>query len=149
MNGDFWRFPTSPFAELERMRGLFDELFSDAGAADIRSVPRGTFPTVNVGATDDAVTVYAFVPGVDPGDLEVNVEGNLLTLSGRRDTTTDGDNRNYYRRERFSGEFRRGITLPEGLDGDKARARMRNGVLELTLPKREEVQPRRIQISAA
>lgn len=149
MYGDLWRFPTSPFGELERMRSLLDELFSDAGIADIRSMPRGAFPTVNMGATDDAVTVYVFAPGVGPDGLEVDVEGNLLTLSGKREAAGDGGERDYYRRERFSGEFRRGITLPDGLDGDQAEARMRNGVLELKLPKRKEVQPRRISIKAA
>lgn len=148
MYGDLWRFPTSPFSELERMRSLFDELFSDAGIADIRSMPRGAFPTVNMGATDDAVTVYVFAPGIDPDGLEVNVEGNLLTLSGKREAASNDGRRNY-RRERFSGDFRRGITLPDGLDGDKAEARMKNGVLELKLPKRKEVQPRRISIKAA
>lgn len=149
MYRDFWRFPTSPFAEMERMRGLFDDLFRDTGLADIRAMPRGTFPTLNVGATEEAVTVYVFAPGVAADAIEVNIEGNVLTLSGRREPAEGDNERNYYRRERFIGEFRRSITLPDGLDGDKAEARMQNGMLVLTVPKRQEVRPRRIMINAA
>jgi len=149
MYRDFLHFPTSPFEEMERMRGLFDSLFRDTGVADIRAMPRGTFPTLNVGTTEEAVTVYVFAPGVDASDIEVNIEGNVLTLSGTREPAEGDSERNYYRRERFVGEFRRSITLPDGLDGDRTEARMQNGLLVLTLPKRQEVQPRRITINAA
>ncbi|MDX1480264.1 MAG: Hsp20/alpha crystallin family protein [Woeseiaceae bacterium] len=149
MYRDLWRFPTSPFAEMERMRSVFDDLFRDADVADIRSTPRGTFPMLNIGANDDAVTVYAFAPGVDADAIEVNIEGNVLTLSGKREAPGGDDAQNPYRRERFFGEFRRSVTLPDGLDGDRASARMNNGLLVLTLPKRQEVQPRRIDITTA
>jgi len=149
MYRDFWRFPTSPFAEMERMRSVFDDLFRDAGVADIRSTPRGTFPTLNVGATDEAVTVFVFAPGVNANDLNVDIEGNVLSLSGKREAAEADAERNFYRRERFAGEFRRSVTLPDGLDGDKATARMDNGLLVLTIPKRQEVQPRRINIQSA
>ena len=149
MFGDMWRSPTSPYAELEWMRSLFDDLLEPAGTADIRSVPRGSYPLVNIGATDDAVTVYVFAPGVDPASLQVDVEGTLLTVSGRREAPESGDAGTWYRRERFTGEFRRAIALPDGLDPELAEARMRNGVLELKLPKRAEMQRRRIQVRAA
>ena len=149
MIGDLWRSPMSPFAELDWVRSLFDDLLNEPGVADVRSMPRGAFPLINVGATGDTVTVYVFAPGVDPASLDVSVEGNLLTLVGKRETAPEEGQPAYYRRERFSGEFRRTVVLPEGLDGDKAEARMHNGVLQLKLPKREELQPRRIEIQAA
>ena len=152
MFDDLWRYTTTPFPELSWMREMLDDVFGDAGVADIRSAPRGTFPLVNVGATDEAVTVYVFAPGVDPKAVDVTVEGNVLTLKGRREPavkSADGATPSYFRRERFSGEFHRAIALPEGLESDKAEAKVRNGVLEIRLPRRAELQPRRIEIQAA
>ncbi|GGY02507.1 heat-shock protein Hsp20 [Litchfieldella qijiaojingensis] len=153
MFGDLWRFDTDQFQGLDWFRQMMDEFFPETGAADIRSVPRGSFPMINVGSTDDAIRVYVFAPGLTASDLDVSVQNNVLTLRGKREVPTpkseSEERRPYFRRERFSGEFARSIALPDGLDADRAEARFHNGVFEVLLPKREELKPRRIEIKAA
>lgn len=152
MFGDLRRFDTSRSQGLDWFRQLMDEMLPEAGAADIRSVPRGSFPMINVGRTDDAVRVYVFAAGLTAEDLEVSLQDNVLTVSGRRGSDTepeDGAARTDFRRERFRGEFSRSLALPDGLDVERAEARFRNGVCEVLLPKREELRPRRIEIQAA
>ncbi|MCG6658892.1 Hsp20/alpha crystallin family protein [Halomonas campisalis] len=151
---DLRRFDTGPFQGLDWVRQLMDGFFPESGIADIRSVPRGSYPMINVGHTDDGVYVYVFAAGLSAADLEVSLQDNVLTLRGKRETVApeqkEGEaKRPYFRRERFSGEFARSIALPDGLNADLSEARFRNGVFEIHLPKREELKPRRIEIKAA
>lgn len=148
MFGDLRRFETGRPQGLDWFRQLMDEVLPEAGAADIRSVPHGSFPMINVGRTDDAVRVYVFAAGLSAEDLEVSVQDNVLTVSGRRDPD-DEAGRTAFRRERYRGEFSRTLALPDGLDVERAEARFRDGVCEVLLPKREELKPRRIAIQAA
>ncbi|MCE8035824.1 MAG: Hsp20/alpha crystallin family protein [Halomonas sp.] len=153
MFGDLKRFDTGVSPGADWFRQWLDELFSEEGAADIRSVPRGSFPLINVGRTDDAVRVYVLAAGLSNEDLEISVQDNVLTLRGRRDALPRDDDSDHkrpsFRRERFDGEFVRSIGLPDGIDVERAEARCRNGVFEIHLPKREELKPRRIEIQAA
>lgn len=152
MFGDLRRFDTSRSQGLDWFRQLMDEMLPEAGAADIRAVPRGSFPMINVGRTDDAVRVYVFAAGLSAEDLEVSLQDNVLTVSGRREpaaTSEDATARTDFRRERFRGDFSRSLALPDGLDIERAEARFRDGVCEVVLPKREELKPRRIAIQAA
>jgi HSP20 family protein len=127
-----------------------DEFFP-AATSDIRSMPRGTFPMLNMGRTDDAFLVYVFAPGLGEQDIEISVQDNVLTLKGKREPAVadEAAGHSYYRQERFSGEFSRSITLPEGVDTERAGARVANGLVEIRLPKREEVKPRRVEIKTA
>ncbi|WFM73317.1 Hsp20/alpha crystallin family protein [Halomonas sp. CKK8] len=152
MFGDLRRFDTGRTQGLEWFRQLMDEMLPEAGAADIRSVPRGSFPMINVGRTDDAVRVYVFAAGLSAEDLEVSLQDNVLTVSGQREPRAEPEEasaRTDFRRERFRGEFSRSLALPDGLDVERAEARFRDGVCEVLLPKREELKPRRIAIQAA
>lgn len=152
MFGDLRRFDTGRSQGLDWFRQLMDEMLPEVGAADIRSVPRGSFPMINVGRTDDAVRVYVFAAGLSAEDLEVSLQDNVLTVSGRREPAAESEDeaaRTDFRRERFRGEFSRSLALPDGLDIEQAEARFRNGVCEVVLPKREELKPRRIAIQAA
>jgi len=149
MFGDLRRFDTGRPQGLEWFRQLMDEMLPEAGATDIRSVPRGSFPLINVGRTDDAVRVYVFAPGLGAEELEVSLQDNVLTVAGRRAAAEEDEGRTRFRQERFHGDFRRAVALPEGLDIDRAAARFRDGVCEIVLPKREELKPRRIEVKAA
>src|SRR6202044_2796918 len=100
-----------------------DELFGGwSSPSGIRSAPRGSFPGVNVGQTPERVDVYLFAPGIDPKSLDVSIQQNLLTVSGRRDLRIEED-ADYYRQERFSGEFRRVISLSEDVDPERVQAK--------------------------
>lgn len=147
---DMWRFDTPFFGDFAWVRGLLDDLASPAyGISDLRSVPRGTFPAVNVGETEDSVFVYAFLPGVDARSVDVSVEGSLLTLSGTREGPEAPRDATWYRNERFSGEFTRSFSLPETVDPDQVEARLKDGVLAVRMKKRAEMQPRRLEVKTA
>jgi HSP20 family protein len=136
----------SMFDQFRRLQEEMDELFGQWGSpTGIRSLPRGSFPPVNVGASPDKLEVYLFLPGVDPKQLSISIQQNLLIVSGDRRIAAD-EKANYYRQERFSGEFRRAITLPEDVSADGVDARYREGVLQISVPRREQARARQIQI---
>lgn len=136
----------SMFDELRRMERDMDEIFGRwAAPAGVRSVSRGTFPPTNVGATTNAVDVYLFAPGIDPKKFEVSVQQNLLLVSGERRSPTL-ENAIHYRQERFSGEFRRVITLPEDVDATRVEAKYRDGILQISLQRKEATRPLQIPV---
>lgn len=111
----------------------------------IRSVRQGTYPPINVGSSQDSVDVYLFAAGLDAANLDVALQQNLLTISGKRESAAE-EGATYYRRERFGGSFQRVLTLPEDVDPDKVEASYRDGVLHVRVGRREEVKPRRIEV---
>lgn len=136
----------SIFDELRRMEREMDELFGRWDApAGIRSVSRGTFPPTNVGATSKAVDVFLFAPGLDPKAVDISIQQNLLLVSGERRLPVD-EKATYYRKERFEGDFRRVITLPEDVDPDRVEAKYRDGVLQISVQRKETARPRQIQV---
>jgi len=143
-----WFYDLDPiYNDFNRLSDVLDRVF-DVGLplANIRSVPRGTFPPVNVQEKKDGVAVQAYIPGVEPGNIEVTFHDNALTLKGKRDTACKGTT---HRRERFSGEFTRIIGLPEGLDPEKIKAQYRDGLLHITIDKMEEQKPKQIPVKIA
>lgn len=134
------------FDEMRRVEQGLDDWFGRWSVpAGIRSVARGTFPATNVGATDTDVQVYLFAPGLDPKSFQVSIQQNLLQVSGVR-TLPRNERAAYFRQERYGGEFRRVITLPDDVDPDKVDATYRDGVLQITVARREAARPRRIEI---
>lgn len=133
-----------PFRRLEQE---LDEVFGGATpwTGGIRSLPPGTFPTINVGTTDESVTVYLFAPAIDPKSLNISMQQNVLSVSGHREVPVQ-PNATYYRQERFSGDFRRVIGLPDDVDPDKVEATYRDGVVQITVRRRESSKPRQIEI---
>lgn len=138
-------FDNDLFGQFERMRRELDAAFGMPGSAGIRSVAGGTYPAINIGVSPKQVDVYCFAAGLDPKTLELSVQQNLLTLAGERKVTLP-DNVQPYRRERFNGAFRRVISLPEDVDPDQVQATYRDGILQVTIGRREEVKPRRIEV---
>lgn len=136
----------SLYDELRRMEQEMDQMLGRwAPPAGIRWVSRGTFPAANVGTTGDAAQVYLFAPGVDPKSIELTLQDNLLLVSGKREVPAD-EKAVYYRQERFSGEFRRVITLPDDVDPERVDASYRDGVLHVTVQRRDSTRPRKIEI---
>jgi len=138
---------SSLFSEVRRLEQELDELIGGGSSwsSSIRSLPPGTFPAINVGSTDDQVTVYAFAPGVDPKSLDIQMQQNLLSISGRREESPE-KTATYYRQERFRGEFHRVLTLPDDVDPDRVEAKYRDGIVEISVKRRESTKPRQIAI---
>ena len=146
MLGYLTGFDTDVFGEMERLRRQMDRMFGDwSGPAGIRSMAAGTFPAINVGASEEQVDVYVFAAGMDPKSLDISLHQSLLTISGER-TIEPPENAQFYRQERFSGSFRRVVTLPEDVDPDRVKASYRDGVLQITIQRRETVRPRQIEV---
>ena len=104
------------------------------------------YPQVNMGVTDKSVEIYLFTPGMDASALDVSIEKNLLSISGERKQDELDDKDALNRRERFVGKFKRTIALPEDVDPDQTEAVYRDGVLHISVAKKEEVQPRQIKV---
>jgi HSP20 family protein len=145
---DLLRYPGDLFAEFDRLHREMDLLFNNPGTpAGIRTTSRGTFPAVNIGTTPEAVEIYAFVPGIDPAKLEISIDRGVLTLSGERQSDLPQDDKHtVYSRERFTGQFKRVMTLPEDVDQSKVEARCHNGILHITAARQAAAKPRRIEI---
>ena len=138
----------APFDELRReMDALFNR-FGEGPRAP--SGWRGVLPAVNLYETPDAYVLTAEVPGVEPSDIDVSLEGSTVTLQGKREIDYAAqEGASLHRRERQSGSFRRAFELPAAIDADKVEAVVRNGVLLLRMPKSPEHQPRQISVQAS
>lgn len=136
------------FSEVRRLEQELDELLGggNSWSSSIRSLPPGTFPAINVGSTDDQVTVYVFAPGIDPKTLDIQMQQNLLSISGRREESSESG-ATFYRQERFHGEFRRVLTLPEDADPENVEAKYRDGIVEIAVKRRQAAKPRQITIN--
>lgn len=146
MFGNPSSMPSSVFDELWRLQQEVDELFGSwSSPLGIRSSPRGSFPAINVGQTPERVDVYLFAPGIDPKSLDISIQQNLLTVSGKREPTVR-EEADYYRQERFAGEFRRVISLPEDVDPERVQAKYADGIVQISVQRREAARPRQIEI---
>ncbi len=143
------RFPGDLFAEFDTLQRQMEQMIGLRGwPSSIRAAGRGAFPAINMGVTADAVEIYAFAPGIDPSKLELSVDKGLLTLAGERadELPEESDQVSVYADERFSGPFRRVVSLPEDADASRVEATYRNGILRIAIPKLESSKPRRIEV---
>ena len=141
--------PNNVFGQFERLRRELDDVFGVAGLPNgIRSVAPGTVPVVNVGRTPTSVEIYAFAPGLDASKIEVTLDRGVLRISGERASDIPADNRqvHVYTRERGATSFTRAISLPDDVDPDKVNATYQDGVLRVSVARRESVQPKRITV---
>jgi HSP20 family protein len=149
MYASLTRFPGDMFADFEALQRQVEQLLGNRGwPSSIRAAGRGAFPAVNMGVTNEAVEIYAFAPGIDPAKLEVNVDRGVLTIAGERASELPGDSEkvSVYSDERFAGSFKRAISLPDEADASRIDAKYRDGILRITVPKRENAKPRRIEV---
>lgn len=119
----------------------FDRLFEESGRPANRWTPR-----VDVFDRDNDLVVRTEVPGVDPESIDVTVEGGALTIKGGRSFETEEKSENYHRKEIFEGSFERTILLPDGADAEAVTATTKDGILEISVPKRPEVLPRKVTV---
>jgi HSP20 family protein len=103
-------------------------------------------PSFDLKETADTYVIKADLPGIKEEDLEINVSGNVLTISGSREDEQREESDRYYATERSYGRFSRSFSMPEGVDVDRVRANLEAGVLTVHVPKKPEVQPRKISV---
>ena len=134
------------FDDFRRLEREMEQLFG-AGPwpSGIRSVARGTYPPINIGSTPEQVDVYLFAAGLNTESLDISIQKNLLTIDGQRRLITE-EGANYFRRERFDDAFHRVVTLPDDVDPEKVEASYVDGVLRITIQRRETTKPRQIEI---
>jgi HSP20 family protein len=139
-------FPRDVFAELNRLQHEVQQSFDLSPS--IRGLARGGFPAMNVGGTPQSVEIYAFAPGVDPATIDVQIEKGVLTVTGERKPDLPGKDTKatVHIDERFAGRFRRVVSLPEDIDPDAVQAKYRDGLLHISIPRKQAAQPRRITI---
>lgn len=143
---------TDPFRDLAVMREQMNRLFEDylaRGRAGEEDMASGLWsPAVDIFETKDAICVRAELPGVEKDAVSVEVKDGVLILRGERKHEKQVSEENYHRIERTFGTFHRAFTLPSSVDEAKVAARMKDGVLEVDLPKKEQAKPRHIPIAA-
>lgn len=105
-------------------------------------------PAVDIKEEEDRFVIYADLPGVDPKQIEITMDQGVLTLKGCRSDEKKEESEGYKRVERITGSFYRCFNLPDTADADRIEARGKDGVLEITLPKQEKVQPRRVSVQS-
>jgi HSP20 family protein len=139
-------FPHDLFSELDRLQREMGQAFEFSPS--IRGLARGGFPAMNVGGTPHSVEIYAFAPGIDPASIEVQLEKGVLIISGERGSDLPGADQKatVHIDERFAGRFRRVVSLPDDVDPEKVTARYRDGVLHVSIQRREAALPRRISV---
>ncbi len=141
----------TPGRELDRFRReidrIFDEFFSEERFPALFGAQEGfLFPALDVYDEGDKIVVKAELPGVDKNDLEIVVKDNELIIKGEKKKEEEVKEENYYYSERTFGKFVRSIRLPVEIKADEVKARFKNGVLEIELPKVEEARPKEIKV---
>jgi HSP20 family protein len=139
-----------PFKEMaglqDRMNRLFDDVWGRGRRGEEEFISGGWVPPVDVRETKDSLEIAAELPGIDPKNVEVAVEAGILSLRGARTFEKAAEGETYHRVERAYGAFERSFTLPGNVDSEHIQAIYHNGVLHLTVPKREEAKPKAISI---
>ena len=137
----------NPWAEFERIRQGLDELsrsYADKGKSNLANV----YPALNIYEEADRVIITAELPGVRIQDLALSLEGDTLTIQGKRSARQVEPGVSYHRREIEAGSFNRAVTLPVKVNAEQVSARLTNGILTVTLLKASEATPRQIKVSA-
>lgn len=139
----------TPFTDMvtlrEKMNRLFEDMFT--GRSEDKDLTASTWaPSVDIYETESELVMTAEIPGIDEKDVEIKIEDNTLTLKGERKFEKETKEENYHRIERSYGSFYRAFTLPNSIDPDKIQAEHENGILKITMPKRQELKPRKVKI---
>lgn len=139
-----------PFRDIITLRERMDKMFEDS-LARFRTPEEATMPTfwspaVDIYETDENIVLKAELPGVDKKEVSVEVKDNTLILKGERRREKEVKEENYHRVERSYGSFMRSFSLPVTVRQDQVKARFKDGVLEVTLPKAEEAKPKQIKV---
>jgi len=140
----------NPFSELEQIQNEMNKLFNlSIGRWPDRTsgLMEGRWsPAIDVFDSKDNILVKADIPGMAKDDINVSVHGDTLVIKGEKKQESETKEKDFVRTERYYGSFHRAVSLPAEVDANKVSATYKNGVLELTLPKKEEAKPKEITI---
>ena len=138
-----------PFLEFENLQDEINRRFDDARVSEPRGLFERTYsPAVDVVEKDDSFDVFCDVPGIAIKDIEISLSANVLTIKGERKGNAASGNGNVYRTDTRVGRFQRTLQLPLPVNPDKVEAVLKDGVLNISLPKHEELKPRQISVKA-
>src|SRR5437667_12851728 len=138
----------TPFRGVSTLHDQINRLFSDAfEGTEGESNLTAWAPAVDISENEHELLVKADLPGIDPKDLDIRVENNVLTIRGERKFEKKVNEENYLRVERSYGSFARSFTLANTVNSDAIKAGYQNGVLTLSIPKREEAKPKQIEVT--
>ena len=140
-----------PWSLLNQFRRDLDQLFgyptAERSESDSAIATSSWVPAVDIKEEAHAFIIEADIPGVDPKEIEISMENGVLTIKGQRTLEQEQERQSYKRVERLHGTFYRRFSLPDTADAEKVAAQGKNGVLQITIPKREVAQPRRIKVT--
>jgi HSP20 family protein len=138
----------NPFRELRTMQDQMNRMLDMAWNREFgEELKEGVWqPPVDIYEDEQSVVIKAEVPDVEQKDIEVRIENNTLTLKGERKHSSEIKKENYYRVERYFGQFQRSFSLPQSIDQDKVQATCEKGILTIILPKRDEMKPKQISV---
>lgn len=132
--------------QLDRLQNEVNRLFDDFFGKRPFPPRVGVFPPINVSEDPDNIYATAELPGVQAEEIDITIEEESLLIKGKRKTISHEEGASFHRREREGGDFNRKISLPTRIAPDKVTARTKDGILKITMPKAEEVKPRKIDI---
>lgn len=132
-----------PFAELGELRSRFDRMFEELG----EDRPRAWAPAIDVVRDNGNLVVRADVPGITPEEVKIEVENDILTVSGAHEESKEEKGKDFLRRERRYGSFSRSLALPPGVEAKKIKAKTHDGVVEVTIPLPKEPKKETISIT--
>ena len=137
-----------PWNLLDQMRREMDRTMGSRADEGSSVATSDWVPAVDIKEEKDNFVIVADIPGVDPKDIEVHMENGMLTIKGEKESEKKEEREGYKRVERSYGSFYRRFSLPDTADPEKITAESNNGVLEVTIGKQEQVQPRRISVNS-
>ena len=140
-------FFRTPLAGFEKMRRDLDSLFQGVSPEYGGRAGATVFPALNISEDSNNISVRGEIPGVPANSLDISIEGDTLTLKGERETCPVDDKLSYHRRELEFGHFSRAVILPTKVQVDKVQAKAVDGIVTITLPKAEDVKPKKIKVS--
>jgi HSP20 family protein len=139
---------TEPISEMERLQDEINKLFDfDTDIFGSGLFDRSVSPALDVAERSEEFVVTCELPGVDQKDLNISLSNNILTIKGRKHPPFDEHKVRLYRNEIWSGDFQRTLSLPTSVDPDKISASLKDGILTLSVPKREELKPKQITVN--
>jgi HSP20 family protein len=140
----------NPYREMNRMRRMVDRVYNEDAALREHELDQAASPlALDVIENDGAYVVKATLPGIDPNEIEITYINKILTIQGELKSETVEDGERFHMRERFSGKFYRQLRLPLPVQEDGINAHYENGILTLSLPKSEELKPKKIAVETA